>query len=242
METLPPKPSTEPGEPTTSAAATAATAAATVTATTTPAATVTTAKKCDSVVDDASDSDNEDFVNNARQLERPWLRASPDGWTHLGFVKHPQNWDRLYRRLSVSPTRSALRLPGNISRKIFVDRCERLNIPCILEGCMKHWIALKRWSWESLKKRFPDVCWRVSDIHGATLSMDEMDAYCSSTQVRDATQMPNVTTRVLKCVCLKSGRCADCTVRQSIPRATHKCASTRIRYTTMPQRRYFLSV
>ena len=75
METLPPKPSAEPGEPTTSAATAAA---ATAAATTTAAATVTAAKKCDSVIDDASDSDNEDFVNNARQLASGlagWLDA-----------------------------------------------------------------------------------------------------------------------------------------------------------------------
>ena len=178
MEPLPPEP-----KPSATATATATTAVAANSAT-------TGAVQNEGGVQSSSDSDQEDFVDNARQLERPWFQASPTGWTQLGFVKHPQNWDRLYRRLSVVPKKSILRLPGNMPRKAFVERCERLNIPCILEGCMKRWPALTRWSWEALKKRFPDVCWRVSDTHGATLSMAELDAYCASTQVRESVLLP----------------------------------------------------
>ena len=144
----------------------------------------TPVEKCKNDGGNEPESEKEDFVNYARQLDRPWLQDSPNGWSRLGFVKHPENWDRLCKQLTALPTTSILRLPGNISRKDFIARCERLNIPCILDGCMKNWTAFTQWSWDALKKRFSDVCWRISDTHDATLSMNEIDAYCASTQVR----------------------------------------------------------
>ena len=126
----------------------------------------------------------EEWLRLARAAERPHL--GPEGWERGGLAagEGAARWRALRGRLQkpVPPERAAERVPvGGAGALQTVGRCEAEGTPCVLEGGMEAGWDLQSLSFPSLLGRFGAVPWRLSDVHGELLTLEEFQEYVSTT-------------------------------------------------------------
>jgi hypothetical protein len=68
-----------------------------------------------------------------------------------------------------------------VSRAEFVRAFEGRNVPAVIDGCTASWPAAREWTFHALRQRFPHTFFRVSDTHGAVLTLEEYWQYVSTT-------------------------------------------------------------
>ena len=76
------------------------------------------------------------------------------------------------------------------TRQLFVDAAENPNVPVVMRNLTAKWKAAapaasgepgSRWAFQNMRERFPDSFFRVSDTHGAVVTLDEYAQYAEST-------------------------------------------------------------
>lgn len=144
----------------------------------------------------------EELIQDAKRQDRPWL--TDEGWARLNLKEnayscalkyllqldllpytqfcyaHGTNIKNAERAEQVKHGKFEWRKPifceKTPSRKEFCC-LERKNYPVVVRDCTKNWKAMHNWTFESLQDRYPDSFFRISDTHGAVLTMEEFIKY-----------------------------------------------------------------
>ena len=116
-------------------------------------------------------------IETARTTERPHYREG-EHWCSLSLTSEPQRWEELKAKLGKVPVGATA--AEATTWEDFAKEVEQREAgkPCVLPPCE---VCDPRWSFEDLRQRFGDRGWRVSDTHGAILTLNEYQRYLETT-------------------------------------------------------------
>ena len=126
---------------------------------------------------DVEEERADEAIRIARTTERPHYREG-EHWCSLDLKGEPQKWIDLKCELKTAPR--GVTAAEATTWEAFGSEIEQREggKPCVLPPCEE---CDPRWSFEDLRRRFGDRGWRVSDTHGAILTLNEYQRYLETT-------------------------------------------------------------